>query len=125
MAEVHIVDIDGEQWDIKDRPLTQRVANLETNIDTKSNEIKVALIGEIIKSVSQGNSYHTIPVQVPSGYICLGVFVQWEYPSQELVSVSSPTNFEGSRNIYCPYTCFNAISREQIHIYGLLQKKSA
>lgn len=29
MAEVHIVDIDGEQWDIKDLPLTTRVENLE------------------------------------------------------------------------------------------------
>ena len=31
MAEVHIVDIDGEQWDIKDLPLTERVAALENN----------------------------------------------------------------------------------------------
>lgn len=30
MAEVHIVDIQGEQWDIKDLPLTARVAILET-----------------------------------------------------------------------------------------------
>ena len=27
MAEVHIVDIDGEQWDIKDLPLTNRINN--------------------------------------------------------------------------------------------------
>lgn len=32
MAEVHIVDIDGEQWDIKDLPLTSRVAILEEKI---------------------------------------------------------------------------------------------
>lgn len=32
MAEVHIVDIDGEQWDIKDLPLTTRVATLEEKI---------------------------------------------------------------------------------------------
>lgn len=32
MAEVHIVDIDGEQWDIKDLPLTTRVATLENKI---------------------------------------------------------------------------------------------
>lgn len=32
MAEVHIVDIDGEQWDIKDLPLTSRVAILEDKI---------------------------------------------------------------------------------------------
>ena len=34
MAEVHIVDIDGEQWDIKDLPLTERVTNLETSVNT-------------------------------------------------------------------------------------------
>lgn len=33
MAEVHIVDIDGEQWDIKDLPLTERVAALETKLN--------------------------------------------------------------------------------------------
>lgn len=32
MAEVHIVDIDGEQWDMKDLPLTARVSALETKI---------------------------------------------------------------------------------------------
>ena len=31
MAEVHIVDIDGEQWDIKDLPLTQRFNNIISN----------------------------------------------------------------------------------------------
>ena len=34
MAEVHIVDIDGEQWDIKDLPLTTRVATLESGFDS-------------------------------------------------------------------------------------------
>lgn len=29
MAEIHIVDIDGEQWDIKDLPLTAKVGLLE------------------------------------------------------------------------------------------------
>lgn len=29
MAEVHIVDIDGEQWDIKDLKLTQRMQRIE------------------------------------------------------------------------------------------------
>lgn len=36
MAEVHIVDIDGERWDIKDSPLTKRVINLEDIISVKS-----------------------------------------------------------------------------------------
>ena len=38
MAEVHIVDIDGEQWDIKDLPLTQRVAILEEKATLKEFE---------------------------------------------------------------------------------------
>lgn len=40
MAEVYIVDIDGEQWDIKDMPLTRRVAILEQllTVETKGNE---------------------------------------------------------------------------------------
>lgn len=37
MEEVHIVDIAGEQWDIKDLPLTQKVLLLEQHL-TKSNE---------------------------------------------------------------------------------------
>ena len=35
MAEVHIVDIDGERWDIKDLPLTARVATLEDIVSVK------------------------------------------------------------------------------------------
>lgn len=40
MAEVYIVDIDGEQWDIKDMPLAKRVAILEQllTVETKGNE---------------------------------------------------------------------------------------
>lgn len=41
MAEVHIVDIDGEQWDIKDQPLTTRVAALEEKA-TKNFEYSTA-----------------------------------------------------------------------------------
>lgn len=45
MAEVHIVDIDGEQWDIKDLPLTTRVENLETktakNFEYSTTEQKI------------------------------------------------------------------------------------
>ena len=33
MAEVHIVDIDSEQWDIKDAPLTLRVNELEDSVE--------------------------------------------------------------------------------------------
>lgn len=35
MAEVHIIDIDGERWDIKDSPLTERVTTLEDIISVK------------------------------------------------------------------------------------------
>ena len=38
MAEVHIVDIDGEQWNIKDSPLTTRVALLEQLLTTETKE---------------------------------------------------------------------------------------
>lgn len=38
MAEVHIIDIDGEQWDIKDMPLTRRVAILEQLLTTETKE---------------------------------------------------------------------------------------
>jgi len=45
MAEVHIVDIDGEQWNIKDLPLTTRVENLEAktakNFEYSTTEQKI------------------------------------------------------------------------------------
>lgn len=36
MADVKAIDIDGEQWNIKDGPLTARVTTLETVTSTKS-----------------------------------------------------------------------------------------
>lgn len=36
MADVKIIDIDGERWNIKDESLTARVANLETTTSIKS-----------------------------------------------------------------------------------------
>lgn len=36
MADVKIIDIDGERWNIKDEPLTARVTNLELATSTKS-----------------------------------------------------------------------------------------
>ena len=60
MAEVHIVDIDGEQWDIKDMPLTRRVAILEQllTVETKGNEEITLLPGfsaseKIIQNIVQ------------------------------------------------------------------------
>lgn len=43
MAEVHIVDIDGEQWDMKDLPLTEKVNLLGDNV-------KIRAIGESYKN---------------------------------------------------------------------------
>lgn len=40
MAEVHIVDIDGEQWNIKDQPLTQRVATLEEQVEENTEVLQ-------------------------------------------------------------------------------------
>lgn len=63
MAEVHIVDIDGEQWDIKDMPLNKRVEILEQllTVETKENEVITlepgfsAPIKRIINIVQFGN----------------------------------------------------------------------
>lgn len=43
MAEVHIVDIDGERWDIKDLPLSEKVNLL-------GDELKIKAIGESYKN---------------------------------------------------------------------------
>lgn len=43
MAEVHIVDIDGEQWNIKDLPLSDKVNLL-------GDELKIKAIGESYKN---------------------------------------------------------------------------
>ena len=67
MAEVHIVDIDGEQWDIKDLSLTQRVALLEqaqelTSLENVNIELKTGYTA----------SYHVIQSLVRSGKIVIG-----------------------------------------------------
>lgn len=59
MAEVHIVDIDGERWDIKDLQLTERVAALEDAISVKKLQsvyINMAS-GYSTKIRSAGNHY--------------------------------------------------------------------
>lgn len=48
MAEVHIVDIDGEQWDIKDQSLTTRVAVLETLTNKLQEETEVTELDDIV-----------------------------------------------------------------------------
>lgn len=66
MAEVHIVDIDGEQWDMKDLPLTNKVAALEnvTIPELKNNTVK--MVGIKTKPQNEGlNDYYTVlfPIQ--------------------------------------------------------------
>lgn len=56
MAEVHIVDIDGEQWDIKDLPLTTRVANLETKTSVTAERLW-SLRSSFIDKVKINDSY--------------------------------------------------------------------
>lgn len=58
MAEVHIIDIDGERWDIKDSPLTERVTTLEDIISVKSlPELDVTLKSEYSTTIMASN-YH-------------------------------------------------------------------
>ena len=71
MADVKIIDIDGEQWNIKDEPLTVRVTNLETATSTKSlQDIELNLhSGYTVSSKSFVNHYsagkiHFITVQL-------------------------------------------------------------
>lgn len=63
MAEVHIVDIDGEQWDIKDLPLTT----------------KVNLLGDTTKIKAIGESYITPKNNIFRGK-CLNGSTDIQYP---------------------------------------------
>lgn len=42
MAEVKIIDIDGEQWNIKDQMAREKIATLGTEIENLTSEINVA-----------------------------------------------------------------------------------
>lgn len=74
MAEVHIIDIDGEQWDIKDLPLTQRVITLEEdNVEIKNNISDLQNDKKNIKAESfNGNlndlSSNNIPAGIEKNY---------------------------------------------------------
>lgn len=60
MAEVHIVDIDGEQWNIKDLPLTERVAVLEELSSTKDlNDVKFNIAPGYTTSISSLSSHYS------------------------------------------------------------------
>lgn len=69
MAEVHIVDIDGEQWDIKDLPLTQRVTTLEEdNVEIKNNISDLQNDKKNIRAESfNGNLNDLSSTNIPTG----------------------------------------------------------
>lgn len=80
MAEVHIVDIDGEQWDIKDLPLTT----------------KVNLLGDTTKIKAIGESYITPKNNIFRGK-CLNGSTDIQYPI--LPFSNSPTLSGGGYSI--------------------------
>lgn len=80
MAEVHIVDIDGEQWDIKDLPLTT----------------KVNLLGDTTKIKAIGESYITPKNNIFRGK-CLNGSTDIQYPV--LPFSNSPTLNGGGYSI--------------------------
>ena len=124
MADVKIVDIDNVQWNMKDQEARNKIANLENVLQTKANEIKAEIIGEGIRDFRVGSSYFTISVTVPNGYKCLFVTLQWDHPSQLLLSISSPFNFKGNKDIYGAYTSFRESLNEKVSIIGLLIKEN-
>ncbi len=87
MAEVHIVDIDGEQWDMKDAPLTMQVQALRE---------KLCSIG----SLTLGG---TISIQVQTSYMgeddtymyfrmfCQPTQITWNNPGTSLIIVPTDT----------------------------------
>ena len=124
MADVKIVDIDNVQWNMKDQEARNKIANLENMLQTKANEIKTEIIGEGIRDFRAGSSYFTIPVTIPNGYKCLLTTAQWDHPSGVLLSVSTPFNFKGDRDIYGAYTAFKDTINEKVSIIGLLIKEN-
>lgn len=124
MADVKIVDIDNVQWNIKDQEARNKIANLENVLQTKANEIKAEIIGEGIRDFRIGASYFSIPVIVPNGYKCLFASLQWDHPSSLALTISTPYNFTGNKDIYGAYHAFKDSINEKVSIIGLLIKES-
>lgn len=59
MADVKIIDIDGEQWNIKDQTAREKIATLETEIEKLKTiekwEYTVPTYGGLITARRQGN----------------------------------------------------------------------
>ena len=123
MQDVKIIDIDNEQWNMKDQEARNRIANLENMLQTKANEIKAEIIGSGIRDFRVGSSYFSIQVTVPAGYKCLFTVAQWDHPSQLLISLSSPFNFKNNIDIYGAYNAFKDSINEKVLIIGLLIKE--
>lgn len=108
MAEVHIVDIDGEQWDIKDLPLTGRVTKLE-EIGTVINDeqtLNISQQGEYFYgnyiSIPKGTwlvMLHADAVREFSGYALLGADTDGsKYPSREAIIMNGYSGGFGQVN---------------------------
>ena len=123
MADVKIVDIDNEQWNMKDQEARNKIANLENMLQTKANEIKAEIIGSGIRDFRTGSSYFTIPVTIPTGYKCLLTTARWGHPSEVVITLSTPYNFKGKMDIYGAYHAFKDSLNEEVSIIGLLIKE--
>ena len=124
MADVKIIDIDNEQWNMKDQEARNKIINLENALQTKANEIKAEIIGSGIRDFRIGSSYFEIPITVPDGYKCLLTVALWEHPSQLIITLSSPFNFKGKTNVYGAYNAFKDSINEEVSIIGLLIKEN-
>ena len=124
MEVVNTLDIDGTQWEIQDAEARNKIAELENTLQTKSNEIKAEIIGIGIRDFRTGTSYFQIPVTVPDGYKCLITTVQWSHPSEVIITLSSPYNFKGKKDVYGAYHAFIDALNEEVSIIGLLIKEN-
>lgn len=124
MQDVKIIDIDNVQWNMKDQEARNKTANLENMLQTKANEIKAEIIGEGLRDFRIGDSYFSIPVTVPNGYKCLFALLQWDHPSSLALTISTPYNFTGNKDIYGAYHAFKDSINEKVSIIGLLIKEN-
>lgn len=124
MADAKIVNIKGVQWELKDEVARNRITSLENVLQTKANEIKAEIIGTGLRDFLTGTSYFQIPVTVPDGYKCLLTSAQWGHPSEVIITLSTPYNFKGKRDVYGAYHAFRDSMNERVSIIGLLIKEN-
>ena len=111
MADVKIIDIDNEQWNIKDQEARNRIANLEESKDiTNSVNVligtasvirsgKVIQVTGIIENGQDGNTIviSNLPKAKISNKIYYGVIVYWNggisfarYENQSIIVNANP-----------------------------------